>query len=79
MSSDMHYYALWFDTLACLGKVWKGVWRWYHEDMLECCTSLEEIKVHGLHMQQLSCIAKCNQLNSVLVFANENLSLDALR
>ena len=62
-----------------VGKVWKGVWRWYHEDMLECCTSLEEIKVNGLHIQQLSCIAKCNQLDSSLVYADEHLSLETLR
>ena len=21
-------------------KVWKGVWRWYHENMLDCCVPL---------------------------------------
>ena len=47
--------------------------------MLECCTSLEEIKVNGLHIQQLSCIAKCNQLESKVVYADENLTAKALR
>ena len=23
------------------GRRWKGVWRWYSEDMLDCCTPLE--------------------------------------
>ena len=23
------------------GKTWKGVWRWYAEEMLECCAPLE--------------------------------------
>ena len=23
------------------GRVWKGVWRWYHEDMLDCCVPLQ--------------------------------------
>ena len=22
-------------------RVWKGVWRWYHEQMLDCCVSLQ--------------------------------------
>ena len=61
------------------GKVWKGVWRWYHEDMLACCVSLEYIKKHGLSRQQLSCVAKCNQLNSTLIYANDRFTLDAFR
>ncbi|XP_076813974.1 glutathione gamma-glutamylcysteinyltransferase-like isoform X2 [Clavelina lepadiformis] len=61
------------------GKVWKGVWRWYHENMLECCTSLSEVKEKGVTMDQLSCIAKCNQLNSKIVYANENATVEDFR
>jgi hypothetical protein len=25
-------------------RTWKGVWRWYSEDMLDCCKPLDEIK-----------------------------------
>ena len=25
-------------------RTWKGAWRWYSEDMLDCCKSLDEIK-----------------------------------
>ena len=27
---------------------WKGVWRWYHERMLDCCRDLEEVKKSGI-------------------------------
>ena len=23
------------------GRVWKGPWRWYHENMLDCCVPLQ--------------------------------------
>jgi len=23
------------------GRVWKGPWRWFSEEMLDCCTPLE--------------------------------------
>merc|ERR1740124_1033268 len=42
------------------GKVWKGPWRWYHEDMLDCCVPLDHIKQHGLVLEQFKCLAICN-------------------
>ena len=26
-------------------KRWKGIWRWWADDMLECCYSLEYVKI----------------------------------
>ncbi|KAJ3274323.1 hypothetical protein HDV01_003167 [Terramyces sp. JEL0728] len=45
------------------GKRWKGVWRWYADDMLECCASLEDIKKDGLNFIQLAATARGNGLN----------------
>jgi len=42
------------------GKAWKGVWRWYSEEMLDCCKSLNQIKAEGIIMKEFSCLALCN-------------------
>ncbi|GAB1606884.1 glutathione gamma-glutamylcysteinyltransferase 1-like [Argonauta hians] len=44
------------------GVVWKDPWRWYHENMLECCVPLEVVKKKGIGLRQFTCIAKCNCL-----------------
>ena len=43
-------------------RVWKAPWRWYHESMLDCCKSLEEVRKDGIGFDQLVCLAKCNNL-----------------
>jgi glutathione gamma-glutamylcysteinyltransferase len=47
-------------------RQWKGPWRWYDESMLNCCRTLDEIKIHGVHLDEFVCIAKCNRLKSRL-------------
>lgn len=42
------------------GRLWKGAWRWFAEDMLDCCLPLAEIRAHGLSIDQLACLARCN-------------------
>uniref|UniRef100_H2ZEH9 glutathione gamma-glutamylcysteinyltransferase n=1 Tax=Ciona savignyi TaxID=51511 RepID=H2ZEH9_CIOSA len=61
------------------GRVWKGVWRWYHESMLECCTPLEEVKSKGVSLDELTCIARCNQLIADQVYVNDTTSIDEFR
>jgi len=46
------------------GKVWKGPWRWYHENMLECCVPLDVIKEKGINFDQYVCLALCNSLET---------------
>lgn len=43
-------------------KVWKGPWRWYHENMLDCCIPLYVVEEKGVNMEQFSCLAACNML-----------------
>lgn len=45
------------------GRVWKAPWRWYHEDMLTCCLSSDNVMTHGIVLDQFQSIAKCNGLN----------------
>ncbi|XP_035828896.1 glutathione gamma-glutamylcysteinyltransferase 2 isoform X2 [Aplysia californica] len=61
------------------GKIWKGSWRWYHEDMLDCCTPLDVARVKGINMEQFVCLARCNGLNARARIASAILSLDELR
>lgn len=42
------------------GRVWKGVWRWFHEDMLGCCKSLDAARREGVSLDEFCCLARCN-------------------
>lgn len=42
------------------GRLWKGSWRWFGEEMLDCCVALEEVRRRGLEMDELACLARCN-------------------
>lgn len=52
-------------------RTWKGVWRWYSEDMLECCSPLEHIRKQGIHFDEFVCLAKCNGLQVVAKRADQ--------
>ncbi|CAN5470866.1 hypothetical protein BH11MYX1_BH11MYX1_54900 [soil metagenome] len=42
------------------GRMWKGPWRWFSEELLDCCISLDEIRRRGLDLDELTCLARCN-------------------
>jgi glutathione gamma-glutamylcysteinyltransferase len=42
------------------GRLWKGPWRWFAEDLLDCCVPLAEVRERGLDLDELSCLARCN-------------------
>eukprot|EP00928_Gymnodinium_smaydae_P088551 TRINITY_DN72623_c0_g1_i1.p1 TRINITY_DN72623_c0_g1~~TRINITY_DN72623_c0_g1_i1.p1 ORF type:complete len:444 (+),score=64.57 TRINITY_DN72623_c0_g1_i1:47-1378(+) len=42
------------------GRNWKGPWRWFHEDMLDCCEPLESIRQNGIIFESFVCLARCN-------------------
>ncbi|HEY3253196.1 MAG TPA: phytochelatin synthase family protein [Polyangiaceae bacterium] len=42
------------------GRLWKGPWRWFAEDLLDCCVPLSEIRQRGLDLDELACLARCN-------------------
>lgn len=44
------------------GRLWKGPWRWYVEEMLDCCKDLETVKVEGIDFDEWACLARCNGL-----------------
>lgn len=58
-------------------RVWKAPWRFYHENMLDCCVPLETVQQAGITMDQFACLAACNTLHVKMVRAHEeNLESD---
>ncbi|KAI8918988.1 glutathione gamma-glutamylcysteinyltransferase [Powellomyces hirtus] len=54
------------------GRRWKGVWRWYSDDMLECThTPREQIREKGMTFAELACLARCNGLRVVAKRADQ--------
>jgi glutathione gamma-glutamylcysteinyltransferase len=41
-------------------RPWKGPWRWFTEEHLDCCRPLHEVQRTGLTISQLACLARCN-------------------
>src|SRR5215467_11380327 len=41
-------------------RPWKGPWRWFSEELLDCCKPLEEIRSLGLSLDEVACLARCN-------------------
>lgn len=60
------------------GRTWKGSWRWFGEEMLTCCKSLDLATAEGLTLLEVGCLARCNGAD-VLVFPAEPDTLDAFR
>ncbi|OLQ04932.1 Glutathione gamma-glutamylcysteinyltransferase 1 [Symbiodinium microadriaticum] len=42
------------------GRKWKGPWRWFSEDLLDCCEPLEVVKEKGVTFGKVVCLARCN-------------------
>jgi glutathione gamma-glutamylcysteinyltransferase len=42
------------------GRLWKGPWRWFAEDLLDCCVPLDRVRERGLNLDELTCLARCN-------------------
>ncbi|KAJ3032336.1 hypothetical protein HDV00_007608 [Rhizophlyctis rosea] len=53
------------------GRAWKGVWRWYSDEMLECCRPLDEVRKRGVTFGELACLARCNGLDVVAKRADQ--------
>jgi glutathione gamma-glutamylcysteinyltransferase len=52
-------------------RVWQGIWRWFDESMLDCCVSHEVIKLKGITIPKLACLARCNGAEATLKYATE--------
>ncbi|KAI9478177.1 MAG: Phytochelatin synthase-domain-containing protein [Benjaminiella poitrasii] len=61
---------------------WKGNWRWYSDEFLQCCSSKEEMKIKGITFDNFACLAKCHcdvQVNRAFDFTFEKFLEDVER
>jgi glutathione gamma-glutamylcysteinyltransferase len=49
------------------GRLWRGPWRWFAEELLDCCVPLTEVQKRGLNIDELACLARCNGAQVELV------------
>jgi hypothetical protein len=59
-------------------RVWQGMWRWFDEEMLNCCESLDNIKEKGITLAKLGCLAHCNGANVSMKYGKD-ISLEEFR
>lgn len=60
------------------GRLWKGPWRWYSEELLDCCLPLESVRTGGITLDQFACLARCNGVSAASRRADES-SIEAFR
>jgi glutathione gamma-glutamylcysteinyltransferase len=60
------------------GRLWKGPWRWFAEELLDCCVPLSEVRERGLDLEELGCLARCNGADVELRHADPS-DADAFR
>lgn len=41
-------------------RLWKTPWRWFSEELLDCCRPLDVVKKVGVTMEEFRCLALCN-------------------
>ncbi len=42
------------------GRRWKGPWRWFSEELLDCCVPLADVRQRGVDVDEFACLARCN-------------------
>lgn len=42
------------------GRRWRGAWRWFSEELLDCCVALDQVRQRGLDLDEVACLARCN-------------------
>jgi glutathione gamma-glutamylcysteinyltransferase len=52
------------------GRLWKGPWRWFSEELLDCCVPLPKIRERGLNLDEVACLARCNGADVTLMRAD---------
>lgn len=52
------------------GRVWKGPWRWFGEELLVCCKALEVAAAEGLTLAEVGCLAQCNGAHTAIEYAD---------
>lgn len=53
-------------------RLWKGVWRWFSEDVADCCNQLSKIQAEGVSMEGLAKLAHCNGVTVAVTHAEQS-------
>ncbi|CAI5744372.1 unnamed protein product [Peronospora destructor] len=61
------------------GRLWKGPWRWFSEELFDCCTSLTVAKEKGISMSEFICLARCYGVLMEKYRATSDFSLEQFR
>ncbi|KAL3662344.1 hypothetical protein V7S43_012671 [Phytophthora oleae] len=61
------------------GRLWKGPWRWFSEELFDCCTSLNVAKERGISMTEFVCLANCNGVLTEAYRATNDFTLEQFR
>ncbi|KAI8590197.1 Phytochelatin synthase-domain-containing protein [Geranomyces variabilis] len=62
------------------GRQWRGsCWRWYNEEMLDCCRTREEVLQSGITLSEFVCLARCNGLKATMSRADRATQESFLR
>ena len=48
------------------GRLWKGPWRWFSEELLDCCVPLTTVQSSGITIDEVACLASCNGASSAV-------------
>ena len=56
-----------------------GPWRWYHENMLDCCIPIKTVEEEGINFDNFICLANCNALHTDTVRVSDGASIDEFR
>lgn len=60
------------------GRLWRGPWRWFSEELLDCCSPLERVRARGISLDEFACLARCNGASAEL-FRPDGHDLAGLR
>jgi glutathione gamma-glutamylcysteinyltransferase len=59
------------------GRLWKGPWRWFSEDLLDCCVTADQVRAQGIDLDTLACLARCNRAEAEVVRPRDDDELRA--
>ena len=57
---------------------WKGSWRWFSEELMDCCKPLDDVRRFGLTLDDVACLARCSGA-TVSVHRAEHADVDSFR
>lgn len=52
------------------GRPWKGPWRWFTEELLDCCKPLPDIVKYGISLREFATLARCQDAQVELHYAS---------